>query len=94
MSMSTSVVGIKPPDEKWKKMKAIWDSCVAADVDPPNEVSEFFGWEDPDNSGVLVYKDKMGDAIQKYDDNYQSGYEVHIDKLPSDIKIIRFTNSW
>ena len=35
--MSTSVVGIKPPDDTWRKMKAAWDACMAADVKPADE---------------------------------------------------------
>ena len=35
MSMSTHVVGFHPPDEKWKEMKAAWDACMAANVNPP-----------------------------------------------------------
>lgn len=27
MSMSTNVYGIKPPDERWKMMKKVWDTC-------------------------------------------------------------------
>lgn len=94
MGMTTSVIGIKPPDEKWKKMKAVWDACAIAKVDPPDEVEMFFNGDKPDNAGVLVYKEKLGDAVVPYSDNYRSGYEIHLDKLPKDVKIIRFTNSW
>lgn len=94
MGMSSSVKGIKPPDETWKKMKAVWDACVTAGIETPVEVDEFFGWENPDKEGVIVNRDKLGDAVEEYNDEYSSGYQVHIDKLPKDIKIIRFTNSW
>ena len=42
MGMSTHLVGIVPPDDDWKKMKAVWDACDNADVDIPKDVSEFF----------------------------------------------------
>lgn len=29
MGMSMHVVGYKPADEHWKKMKAAWDACAA-----------------------------------------------------------------
>lgn len=47
MSMSMHVVGFSPADEHWKKMKSAWDACVAAGIDPPAEVSNFFDGEDP-----------------------------------------------
>jgi hypothetical protein len=47
MGMSTHVVGFKPPDEKWRKMKAVWDACEAAGTDPPAAVSKFFEGDVP-----------------------------------------------
>lgn len=32
MSMSLNVMGFKPPDEKWKQMKAAYEACCAAGV--------------------------------------------------------------
>ena len=51
MSMSTSVVGFVPPDEEWKKMKAVWDACANADVETPNDVDDFFSGKEPDKNG-------------------------------------------
>ena len=47
MSMSSSVVGFRPADDKWKKMKKIWDSCEEADVAIPKDVLDFFDGEYP-----------------------------------------------
>lgn len=94
MSMSTHIVGIKPADEKWKQMKTIYDACEKAGIEIPDEVYYFFNEESPDPSGVKVYRDVLGGAVQKYSGDAESGYEVHIDRLPKDVKIIRFTNSW
>ena len=54
MSMSTHVIGFKPPDEKWKKMKKVWDTCQEAGIDAPKEVVEFFNDCPPDEAGVEV----------------------------------------
>ena len=54
MSMSTHVIGFKPPNAKWKKMKKAWDACVAANVGLPLEVDEFFDGSVPDDNGVEV----------------------------------------
>lgn len=94
MGMSTHVVGFKPPDAKWKKMKAIWDACQAADEEVPENVSTFFNDESPDESGVEVeLTDKEG--VEEWDDsNSCSGYQIEIAKLPKDVKFVRIYNSW
>jgi hypothetical protein len=89
MSMSTHVIGFRPPDEKWKKMKSVWDSCEKAGIDPPKEVTEFFNDCEPDPAGVEVeikthpYRAEMVD-----------GYEVKLSELPKGISVIRFFNSY
>lgn len=45
MTMSTHVLGIAEPDEKWGKMKAAYDACLAADVPVPPEIEDYFDGE-------------------------------------------------
>ena len=88
MSMSTHVVGFRPPDEKWQKMKAIWDACMEADVCVPDIVSDFFEGE-PDENGMMVSlptTDWQDDACQ--------GKDLNVSDIPDSITIIRFYNSW
>lgn len=88
MSMSTHIVGFCPPDEKWNKMKAIWEACDKASVAIPKEVAIFFNDEHPTNKpGMEVNIDI---AVKKWRTDYCEGYEVEIDKLPEHIKIVRF----
>jgi hypothetical protein len=96
MGMSTGVVGFKPPDAKWRKMKAAYDACSAAGVDPPPSVMEFFGGDSPDDAGVEVDRKALEEcgAVVPYSANMQEGYEVYVDKLPKDVKVVRFYNSW
>lgn len=89
MSMSTSVIGFKPPDAKWKKMKEVWDACRAAGIDPPKEVSEFFEWMDPDPNGVEVDL-----PAAEWSDDGRAGFEIEVSKIPKGVTIIRFYNSW
>lgn len=93
MSMYSYVIGFKPVDEKWKQMKAVYDACVAAKTSIPQEVMEFFDHEAPDDSGVKVDGDKMS-GVTKYSADMQDGFEVDIRKLPPDVTIIRFVNSY
>ena len=98
MSMSTYVVGFRPPDAKWERMKAAWDACQAAHVAVPKEVGEFFDWSEPDEAGVKVQledssKKKLG-CVKPYQADMQDGFEVDVTKLPKDVTIIRFYNSY
>ncbi len=92
MSMSTHVVGFRPADEKWKKMKAVWDACKMAGTEVPNTVIQFFGGEAPgDKPGMEV---KLDRAVIEWNDDYRQGYEVDLTKLPPDVTVLRFYNSW
>lgn len=91
MGMSTRVTGFAPPDEKWQKMKDIWDACIAAKIEPPAEVEKFFGDEVPDPAGVEVDL-----PVRKWISprNPADGYELDVAAIPPHVKIIRFYNSW
>jgi hypothetical protein len=89
MGISTHVIGFRPPDEKWQKMKAAWDACEAAGAEIPKAVLAFFGHTHPDPAGVEVEIE-----AKEWDHDGASGYEIEVDKLPKDIKTIRFFNAW
>ncbi len=99
------VVAIIPPDEKWKKMKAIWDSCSEAEIECPKEVWDFFGHETPDKDGVVIggsRHTRTGDDrgkghapwLQEWRQDSSEGYENLLDKVPKDAKKIRVYMSW
>jgi len=91
--MSTDIIGIKPADEKWKQMKAIWDACKTAKIQVPAEVEKFFGWADPEDQGVIV-DIRNSNAVQKVNEDGECGFLVDLNKLSPDVKFIKFTNSW
>jgi hypothetical protein len=91
MGMSMHVVGIVPPDEKFKQMKAIYDACQAADVTIPDEVWEFFENDAPDDAGVIV---PIKEAREEWGDDGRNGYEIDLSKLPKKVTKIRFYCSW
>ncbi len=93
MGMSTHVIGFKPKDYKWEQMKIIYDSCIKLGICIPKEVEDFFEGYPPDESGVRI--DKLPDDCQKlYSSDCKCGIEIDIPKLPKDITIIRFYNSY
>ncbi len=93
MGMSTNVCGFKPPDEKWKKMKAVYDACLQADTKVPKAVEDFFGYDPPDDAGVVVDLEKHA-CCQEYKEDAREGFEIDVTKLPKDVTLIRFYNSW
>jgi len=94
--MSTHVIGFKPPDTKWKLMRSIWESCEEANVTIPEDVYDFFNGEKPQEDGVKVSQKQLADAdaIRHYKGDMEQGYEILVDMIPSDIKIIRVYNAF
>lgn len=93
MGMSTYVIGFKPKDEKYLKMKAVYDACKEAEIACPHDVKQYFGSYGCDESGIVV-PDLPIDCQKEHFSQGQQGIEIDIRKLPEDIKIIRFVNAW
>jgi hypothetical protein len=89
MSESVHVVGFKPPDDKWKKMKAVWDACKKANIDVPDDVLSFFEYVEPDPLGVEIDLEKTN-AAEKYNEEMKWGWEINVAKLPKDVTVLRF----
>jgi len=99
MSMSSYVEAIRPPDAKWSAMKAVWDACKAAGTTVPAEVDGFFNGEPPDATGVVVKhvsgcSSKLPEWVTAVRRDMEDGFEVDITKLPKDVTVLRFTNSY
>lgn len=92
--MSIKVVGFCPPNEKWHKMKALYDACAALNIDQPNAVDAFFNYEPPNKLGSIIDQDNLKDAIKGYSDDMEDGYEIEIAKLPKDVTHIRIYDSY
>ena len=72
-------------------MKAAYDVCQLAGIEIPDEVDKFFNGETPDEAGVEVEIDSI---LDEWGDDIRQGYQVDLSKLPKDVKILRFYNSW
>jgi len=89
--MSTEIIGFRPPDETWQKMKAVYDTCTAASVPVPECVQKFFDYKAPSTCGIEV--DLEGIA-RPWKDDTSEGFEISTKELPDNITMIRFCNSW
>ena len=93
MSHRLHVVGFRPPDETWHRMKAAYDACNSANVPIPKEVDDYFGDEEPDPSGVEI-KLTNHECCEDYSPEMVEGFEVDLTKLPKGITKLRFTVNW
>ena len=96
MGMSMDIQGYRAKDTKWKKMEEAYKACRSAGIGIPKEIDEFFVGEDPNYISAMVdgLTVDLGDAVTEIDEEMVEGYWVDITKLPKDIKILRFTNSY
>jgi hypothetical protein len=104
MSMSTTLVGIKPADERYRQMEAVWNACEAAGIEKPAEVERFFLGSPPEPTGIVVELEHWSQGgttytpgVSPYRTESGQGYEVNLEKLRAaepDVKVLRFVNSW
>jgi len=98
-SPSLYVIGFRLPDEKWRKMKAVYDVCKQSGVDPPAEVEDFFDDNPPDDRGILVELDgrfgaKGHECCVEYKGDMEDGWEIDLSKVPKDLTHLRFVASY
>ena len=91
MSMSTHISGVVPADDEYKKMIHVYDACVEAGIDVPQEVWDFFGGDVPDPNGTVI---DIKEACVPFKAEGCSGFEIDIVAIPEHIKTLRFYNSW
>jgi len=90
MSMSTYVYGFTDPSEKtYAKYKKIYDLCMKENVQLPEEVEEYFDYENPEN------KLQVELPVTEWDDgDMSSGFELNVADIPEGVHKIRFEISF
>lgn len=97
MDMLISIAGVVPADDEYKKMLQVYNTCLDAGVDIPNQVREYLNLgeeEEPDEDGCII---DIDDAIEEEGDiDYEDGctYTIDIGKLPKNIKFIKIRTRW
>jgi len=92
MVVSTCVYGFRPANDKWEKMKAIYDAYVAADLQVPDSIRNFFSWCEPSEYGVIV-RLPTG-CLREHRGNDEASIDILLKELPEDMTVIRVVNSW
>lgn len=105
MGMSTHVKGIRDLSHpNMQKHLKVVEACIDAGVPVPEDTKKFFGPtdEDPDNLApgnfdsflCEIESTDLGEAARDWKNEYEEGIEVEVAKLPPEVKVIRFYNSW
>lgn len=89
MGMSMHVQGMEDMDEKGKAMKFIWDKCNELDIEPPDEVQEYFDYEYPEEGKTSVEIPHKAISTKS-----RQGYEIELSNLPKEVTHIQFYCMW
>jgi len=86
MRHSSSVHAIIPPNDRFTQMKSVLDTCQAAGVSVPPEVSSFFEGSHREFGQVIRLDGRETDIVTHGEEEY----EIDLNKLPAGTEIIRF----
>lgn len=78
---------IKPVNEKYVRMRDVYNACVIANVEIPDEVKIYFEDKPPPEGDQQIevngYPAKLGGI-----ENVMGGVKINLDLLPEDFRII------
>lgn len=98
MGMSTHIHAfISDNDEAYKTHKKVLLVCLEAGVDLPTQTAEFFGAKQPYLSlldDVLEVELQLNKHYTEFEGDMREGFEVDLTKLPKNVSILRFVNSY
>lgn len=89
MSRSLVVEGIKPADDKYNRMYAVWKACTDAKIPVPKEVELFFNGYEPNGKGVTISLDEEVAGVSTFSTDWAEGYDIDLNTLDKSIRIIR-----
>jgi len=91
MGMSTSVIFLREKTDKEHQKKVdVLRACLAANISLPPEIDEYFGGGTDENYPLQI---EIKSAVSEWFGDDCGGIDVTMDKLPEEIKTIRFCNS-
>jgi hypothetical protein len=97
MSISFRIEVFKAPDDKWRQMKAVWDSCSEARVAIPSAVLDYFEQDSPKSQGVEIHNFVEDSCVRDLGREDYDGFTVDLKQLRSkhpDITHINFVISY
>lgn len=100
VKMRMSAVGLRAADASYKHMRAVLTACVAAHVDPPAEVRDYFVRNFPEGAFPIegeqgtVFEVSLAGCRREWSSDYSQGYDVDVARVPQGIEVVRFSCSW
>jgi hypothetical protein len=77
----TEIRGFRQPTPKWQDMAKLWELCVEYGIDPPEEVYDVIGFEEPDlNLGEEV---DIGNYVETKFIDSDSAFTIKLENLPA-----------
>lgn len=91
MSKQMVVQGFRVYDEEWRRMTAVQEACVSAQVKIPLEVIAYFDGTKDGQPGYtkLEFDVRNSIAVKEWEGDEAFGVEVDLTKLPMDVKTLR-----
>lgn len=89
MSAILVVECFKQPSEKFKKMKAVYDACLEADIAVPEKVADYFYDRVCDDIG-----EEIPIPTTEWKADMKEGYEIRVEDIPCDAEVIRVYMSY
>lgn len=83
---------VEPDKKRYDAMTQIYQQCVALDIEVPEEVQEFFNWEEPGAYPEGTWERIKGSNKVRPEDQEEDGcvlFCVDIEDLPKGTKKIR-----
>jgi hypothetical protein len=90
MGMNVYALGFGTQTAQWKKSVRKYKELEYEGKDIPNELENFLGCDDPDETGPPM---ELGKCKSDWSDESTWGIEIDVSKIPEGVKTIRFVVS-
>ena len=70
-------------------MEAVYYACLAAKLTVPDEVTKFFGDENPEDNEDFNVDLTESFSVTSLDNDFTEGCEIDLKKIPKDVKILK-----
>lgn len=91
MAMVVNIIGLESDDDTYQKMRDVYYACDKANIEPPEEVLEYFNFEPPKDEPPQI---DISECITKRDVEYTDSWEICVSKIPVTTSFIRIDISY
>ena len=98
MGMNTYIKGVRDLDGEFKRMMDMKKLCDSKGFSYPKEVMEYFGSLIGESDAYIREEmetiDLPKDLVIESQDDSREFFDIEIDRIPKEVKILRFVNSY